>query len=103
MNVPMPGLGDDHEMLVVEVQMAPGQASPPHRHNAYVFVYVLEGEVEMAVEGGETLRLGPGEMFFENPDDVHTVSRNASDTEPARFLAHIIKRVGEPVTTPVGN
>ena len=103
MNVPLPALGDDKEMLVVEVNMEPGQASQPHRHNAHVFVYVLEGRVQMQVAGGELQTLSPGQMFYENPDDIHTVSRNASDTEPARILVHIIKTVGVPVTTPVSS
>ena len=55
------------------------------------------------VEGGELMTLGPGEMFYETPDDIHTVSRNANDTEPARILVHLIKTVGVPITTPVGN
>ncbi len=103
MNVALPELGDDKEMLVLEVNLSPGQASAPHRHNAHVFVYVIEGRVEMQVAGGEVLTLSPGEMFYENPDDIHTVSRKASDTEPAKFVVHILKTVGVPVTTPVSN
>ena len=99
---PLPDLADNQEMLVVEVPMAPGHASQPHRHNAHVFVYVLEGTVQMQVAGGELQTLTVGEMFYENPDDVHTVSRNASDTEPAKILVHILKTAGVPVTTPVG-
>ena len=102
MNVPLPSLGDDKEMLVVEVNLAPGQGSEPHRHNAHVFVYVLEGQVVMQVEGDDPVTLSPGQMFYETPDDIHVVSRNASDTEPARFLVHILKTIGVPVTTPVG-
>jgi len=103
MNVPLPPLPDDQEVLVLEVELEPGQGSPPHRHRAHVFVYVLEGEVEMQVEGGELTKLSPGEMFYENPDDIHIVSRNASDSEPAKFLVHIIKTVGVPVSAPVAN
>jgi quercetin dioxygenase-like cupin family protein len=102
LSMPLPPLPDDQEVLVVEVALEPGQGSQPHRHNAHVFVYVLEGLVNMQVEGGELMTLSPGEMFYENPDDIHMVSRNASDTEPARFLVHIIKTRGVPVTTPVG-
>ena len=102
MSVPLPTLPADQEMLVLEVSYEPGQASAPHRHDAHVFVYVLEGQVTMQVAGGEPVTLSPGEMFYENPDDVHTVSRNASDSEPARILVHILKTAGAPVTTPVG-
>ena len=101
-NIPLPPLPENQEMLVVEVSMEPGQpSSPPHRHNAHVFVYVLEGRVNMQVAGGELMTLGPGEVFYENPDDIHAVSQNASDTEPAKFLAYIIKTMGAPVTTRV--
>ena len=103
MNMPLPELPADQEMLVVEVDLPPGRTSQPHRHNAHVFVYVLEGTVRMQVEGGELMTLSAGQMFYENPNDIHTVSENASDTEPARILVHILKTVGVPVTTPVGN
>ena len=100
MNFPLGMLGDDKEILVLEINLAPGQASQPHRHNGHVFVYVLEGQINMQVAGGELQTLGPGEMFYENPEDIHAVSANASDSEPARFLVHIIKTVGAPVSTP---
>ena len=102
LNVPLPALPENQEIVVSEINLAPGQpSSPPHRHNAHVFVYVLEGRVDMQVAGGELVTLMPGEMFYEDPDDIHTVSQNASDTESAKFLVHIIKTVGVPVTTPV--
>ena len=101
LNMPLPELGANQEMFVVEVNLAPGQESSPHRHNAHVFVYVLEGTVNMQVAGGELMTLSEGEMFYENPDDIHSVSQNASTTEPARFLVHMIKTIGVPVTTPV--
>ena len=100
LNVPLP---DNQELLVVEVDLAPGQTSNPHRHNAHVVVYVLEGQVNMQVAGGELMTLSPGEVFYETPDDIHAVSANASDTEPAKFLVHIIKTVGAPVTTAVSH
>ena len=102
LNMPLPELPENQEILVSEVTLAPGQESSPHRHNAHVFVYVLEGRVNMQVAGGELVALSPGEMFYENPDDIHMVSQNASDTESAKFLVHIIKTVGMPVTTQVG-
>ncbi len=101
LNFPLPELGDDKEILVLEITLEPGQSSPPHRHNAHVFVYVLEGLVNMQVAGGELQTLSPGEMFYENPDDIHAVSANASDTDPARILVHLIKTVGVPVSEQV--
>ena len=98
---PLHELGANQEMRVVEISLAPGQESAPHRHNAHVFVYVLEGTVNMQVTGGELVTLSAGEMFYENPDDIHSVSQNASATEPAKFLVHMIKTIGVPVTTPV--
>ena len=101
LNMALPELGANQEMFVVEVNLAPGQESSPHRHNAHVFVYVLEGTVNMQVAGGELMTLSTGEMFYENPDDIHSVSQNASTTETARFLVHMIKTIGVPVTTQV--
>lgn len=100
-SIPIPPIEAGQEMRILTVDLAPGQSSTPHRHNAHVFVYVLEGTVEMQVRGGPLMRLGPGEMFYENPDDIHQVSRNASSTEPAKFLVHMLKRQGEPVTVQV--
>lgn len=91
----------NQEMRIIEIQLAPGQASTPHRHNAHVYVFVLEGEVEMQVRGGPLQSLKAGEMFYESPDDIHQVSRNASATAPARFLVHMLKTVDAPVTVPV--
>ncbi len=99
-NIPLTALPDNAELLVLEVNLEPGQESAPHRHNGYVFVYVLEGRVNMQVAGGKIVSLAAGQTFYENPDDIHTVSQNASDTEPAKFLAYIIKAVGAAVSTP---
>ena len=101
-NMPLPELPENQEIFVSEVNLVPGQESSPHRHNAHVFVYVLEGRVNMQVAGGELVTLSPGDMFYENPDDIHVVSQNASDTESAKFLVHIIKTIGVPITTQVG-
>ena len=101
-NMPLSGLPENQEIRVSEVNLAPGQESTPHRHNAHVFVYILEGQVNMQVAGSELVTLSPGEMFYENPDDIHMVSQNASDTESAKFLVYIIKTIGMPVTTQVG-
>jgi quercetin dioxygenase-like cupin family protein len=89
------------EVTISEVSMGPGAGSMPHRHDANTFVYVLEGQVEMQVRGGPLTRLGPGEVFYESPTDVHTVSRNASATAPAKVLVVFVKPAGKPVTTPV--
>lgn len=101
-NMPLSGLPENQEIRVSEVNLAPGQESTPHRHNAHVFVYILEGQVNMQVAGSELVTLSPGEMFYENPDDIHMVSQNASDTESAKFLVYIIKTIGMPVITQVG-
>ena len=103
LTLPLPELAENQEILVLEVDLAPGQASAPHRHNAHVVVYVLEGRVNMQIAGGELVTLSPGETFHESPDDIHTVSQNASDTESAKILVHMIKTVGVPVSTPVPN
>ena len=101
LNMPLPALPENQEILVSEVNVAPGQESAPHRHNAHVFVYVLEGQINMQVAGGKLVTLSPGDIFYENPNDIHSVSQNASDTESAKFLVHIIKTVGVPISTPV--
>lgn len=91
----------DKEGSMITVEYAPGARSTAHRHNASVFVYVLEGRVRMQVKGGKTVTLGPGETFFESPDDVHTVSENASDSKPAKFLVFFVKDKGAPASVPV--
>jgi quercetin dioxygenase-like cupin family protein len=91
--------GKEGVMLIVEY--APGGADPIHRHNAHAFVYVLEGTVVMEVKCGKQVTLKPGQTFYEGPDDIHTVGRNASSTEPAKFLVFFIKDKGAPILTPV--
>ncbi len=98
--VPLPPVLENREILMVKVDLEPGQASQPHRHHAHVMVYVLSGEIEMRVNEDEIVRLGPGQTFFELPSDVHSVSRNASNSEPASFLAILLKEAGAPVTVP---
>jgi len=89
------------EMLMITVEHAPGGSDPIHRHNAHAIVYVLEGSVVMQVKGGKQVTLTPGQTFYEGPDDVHVVSRNASSTKPAKFLVFLIKDKGAPVLVPV--
>jgi quercetin dioxygenase-like cupin family protein len=89
------------EAVMLTVEYAPGASSSKHRHNAHTFVYVLEGSIVMQVEGGKETTLGPGQTFYESPDDIHTVSRNASNSQPAKFLVFFVKDKGAPATTPV--
>lgn len=89
------------DILMATVEYIPGGASLPHRHDAQVFVYLLEGELTMQVEGSPAVKLRPGDTFYENPTDVHSVSANASRTAPAKFLVFIVKDKGAPVTREV--
>lgn len=89
------------EVLMYTVDFPPGFSSPIHRHNAQVCVYVLEGSVVMQVKGGKEVTLNPGESFYENPTDIHVVSRNASSSKPAKFLVFLIKRKNAPLVIPV--
>ena len=88
------------EVLMITVEYPPGSVDPIHRHNAQAFVYVLEGSIVMQVRGGKEVTLTPGETFYEGPDDVHVVGRNASSTKPAKFLVVLIKDKGAPVLVP---
>ncbi|WP_329810079.1 cupin domain-containing protein [Stenotrophomonas sp. SMYL8] len=88
------------EALILTVEYPPGGADPVHRHDAHGFVYVLEGRIVMGVAGGKEVTLGPGEAFHEGPADLHTVGRNASATEPAKFVVFLIKDIGKPAVLP---
>jgi len=88
------------EALMITVEHAPGGSSAIHRHNAHAFVYVLEGSVIMQLKGGQQVTLTPGQAFYEGPDDVHLVDRNASSTAPAKFLVVLIKNKGAPALVP---
>ena len=88
------------QVLMYTVDFPPGFSSPVHRHNAQVSVYVLEGSVVMQVRGQKELTLGPGQSFYEDPSDVHIVSRNASSTKPAKFLVFLINKKGAPLVIP---
>jgi quercetin dioxygenase-like cupin family protein len=89
------------EAVVLEVQYPPGSVDPVHRHNAHAFVYVLEGSIVMAVRGAEPVTLTAGQTFYEGPADIHTVGRNASQTEPAKFVVFLLKNLDEAILTPV--
>jgi quercetin dioxygenase-like cupin family protein len=88
------------EILMSTVTYPPGGSSPPHRHDAQVFVYVLQGELSMQVQGGPKVTLKPGDTFYESPTDVHSVSANASQSAPTTFLVFIVKDKGAPTTRP---
>jgi len=89
------------EGLMITVVYPPGASDPIHRHNAYAFLYVLEGSVVMQVKGGKEITLKPGQTFYEGPNDIHTVGRNASNTKPAKFIVFLVKDKGAPVLLPV--
>jgi quercetin dioxygenase-like cupin family protein len=89
------------ELLMITVEHAPGGSSPIHRHNAQAMVYVLEGSVVMQLKGGKQVTLTPGQTFYEGPDDIHIVDRNASKTQPAKFLVLLVKDKGAPALVPV--
>ena len=89
------------EVLMITVEYAPGGTDPIHRHNAAAFVYVLEGSIVMQVKGGKEVTLTPGQTFYEGPDDVHIVGRNASKTKPSKFIVFLVKEKGAPVLVPV--
>ena len=89
------------EAVMLTVEYPPGGADPIHRHNAHAFVYVLEGSIIMQVKGGKEVTLTPGQTFYEGPNDVHIVGRNASSTKPAKFVVLLIKNKGAPALIPV--
>ena len=89
------------EILMITVEYPPRGTDPIHRHNAHAIVYVLEGSIVMQVKGGKEVTLTPGQTFYEGPNDVHLVGRNASSTKPAKFLVFLVKDKGAPVLVPV--
>src|SRR6185312_3716324 len=88
------------EVLMVTVEYPPGSSDPIHRHNAYGFIYVLEGSIVVQVRGGKKMTLTPGQTFYEGPDDVHIIGRNASQTKPAKFVVFFVKDKGAPILVP---
>jgi quercetin dioxygenase-like cupin family protein len=84
------------DVLMYTVDFPAGYSSPVHRHDAQLFLYVLEGSIVTQVKGGKEITLTPGQIFFEDPNDIHTVSRNASSTQPAKFLVFMVKKKGAP-------
>ncbi len=88
------------EGVMITVEYPPGAKDPVHRHNANAFLYVLEGSIVMQVRGGKEMTLTPGQTFYEGPNDVHVIGRNASQTKPARFVVFLVKEKGAPVLVP---
>src|SRR5882672_11220594 len=88
------------EVVMITVEFPPGGSDPIHRHHAHGFIYVLEGSVVMQVKGGKEATLTPGQTFYEGPDDVHVVGRNASQTKSAKFVVFFVKDKGAPVLVP---
>ena len=88
------------EGLMLLIEYPPGSSDPIHRHNAHGFIYVLEGSIVMQVRGGKEVTLTPGQTFYEGPEDVHVVGRNASQTKPAKFVVFFVKDKGAPVLVP---
>jgi len=89
------------EGLMITVVYPPGAKDPIHRHNAHAFLYVLEGTIVMQVKDGKEVTLTPGQTYYEGPNDIHTVGRNASSTKPAKFVVFFVKDKGAPILTPV--
>jgi quercetin dioxygenase-like cupin family protein len=89
------------EVLMITVDYPPGSADPIHRHDAHAFVYVIEGSIVMGVKGGKEVTLKAGQTFYEGPDDIHTVGRNASKTKPAKFVVMLVKNKGAEFFIPV--
>jgi quercetin dioxygenase-like cupin family protein len=88
------------EMLMITVEYPPGTVESVHRHDAHAFLYVLEGTIVEQVRGGKEVTLTPGQTFYEGPDDVHIVGRNASTTKPARFVVVLVKKKGVDAVLP---
>jgi quercetin dioxygenase-like cupin family protein len=88
------------ELLMLTVDYPPGAVESVHRHDAYAFVYVLEGSIVEQVRGGKEVTLTTGQTFYEGPNDVHTVGRNASTTKPAKFVVVLLKKKGVDAVLP---
>ncbi|HEY0682076.1 MAG TPA: cupin domain-containing protein [Steroidobacter sp.] len=89
------------EAVMLSVEYLPGGESMPHRHDAQVFLYVVEGSIVTQVEGQAPVTLTAGQTFYEAPGDIHKTARNASKTEPAKLVVFFVKDVGKPISRPV--
>jgi quercetin dioxygenase-like cupin family protein len=93
--------GADREVTMITVEYAPGASTPAHTHHAQAMLLVLEGSIVMQLKGAAPVTLTAGQTFYEGPDDVHVVSRNASRTAPARYVVFLVKDKGAPILKPV--
>ncbi|HEX8910982.1 MAG TPA: cupin domain-containing protein [Humisphaera sp.] len=84
------------EARVVTIEYPPGGSTAPHRHPGAILAYVLSGDVVVRLDGGEEVRYGPGQAWYERPGQLHAVSRNASATRPAELLVVVLTEPGEP-------
>lgn len=91
---------DGWQVNVSTITLPPGSVGTAHRHPGFVLVYVLEGEVVTKVSDQQQATYSAGQMFYEQPGSAHEVSRNASATKPAKFLAMIFAKKGLPLVTP---
>jgi quercetin dioxygenase-like cupin family protein len=89
------------EVQMITVEYPPGSVDPVHRHNANALVYVVDGSIVMGLRGSKPVTLGAGQTFYEGPDDVHEIGRNASKTQPAKFIVVLLKKIGAPLLVPV--
>ena len=89
------------EALMITVDYPPGAVDPIHRHDAHAFVYVVEGTIVMGLKGGKEVKLTKGQTFYEGPNDIHTVGRNASQTLPAKFVVWMVKNKDVPFFIPL--
>lgn len=88
------------QVVILSITYPPGYSGSVHRHRAHAFAYILEGSVVMGLNDGPPVTLTPGQTFYEGPNDIHTISRNASKTKPAKFLVFLIKDKNAPITVP---
>ena len=89
------------ELVMISVEYPPGSVDPVHRHNANALVYVVDGSIVMGLRGSKPVTLGAGQTFYEGPNDVHEIGRNASKTQPAKFIVVLLKKTGAPILVPV--
>jgi len=87
------------EALVRANTYPPGSSNPPHRHDAHVFLHILEGQLIVQLKGGQPVTLNAGDTYYEAPSDIHVMSRNPSATVPVKALIFMVKDKGAPATT----